>query len=229
MVDDDQPAVPLPPLRRAVVLFVVVIGSTAYIAATFSAAALLPQMQGAMAATQDEIAWTVTFNILAAAIATPMSGWLITSFGRRRVQLYSESLVFWRMVQGASGAPLVPLGQTVILDVFPRRQHRVVIAVFGMANTLGPVLGPAAAGYLAEYANWRWGFYMILPIGVLSALAVPFGLPKDKPDAAVKLDWVGFISLAVAVGASQLIFARGGSWPTGTMLLVCSWSRSLGC
>ena len=226
MVDDDQPAVPLPPLRRAVVLFVVVIGSTAYIAATFSAAALLPQMQGAMAATQDEIAWTVTFNILAAAIATPMSGWLITSFGRRRVQLYSivvftiatlmcgiaqslESLVFWRMVQGASGAPLVPLGQTVILDVFPRRQHRVVIAVFGMANTLGPVLGPAAAGYLAEYANWRWGFYMILPIGVLSALAVPFGLPKDKPDAAVKLDWVGFISLAVAVGASQLIFARG--------------------
>lgn len=226
MVDDEQPALPLSALRRGVVLFVVVIGSTAYIAATFSAAALLPQMQGAMAATQDEIAWTVTFNIFAAAIATPMSGWLITSFGKRRVQLYStviftlatlmcglaeslESLVFWRMIQGASGAPLIPLGQTIILDVFPRRQHRMVIALFGMANTLGPVLGPAAAGYLAEYANWRWGFYMIVPIGVLSALAVPFGLPKDRPNSQVRLDWIGFISLAIAIGSSQLIFARG--------------------
>jgi DHA2 family multidrug resistance protein len=225
-VDDDRATLELSTLRRMVVLFVVVIGSTAYIAATFSAAALLPQMQGAMAATQDEIAWTVTFNILAAAIATPMSGWFITSFGRRRVQFWSiasftfatvmcgladslESLVFWRMVQGASGAPLIPLGQTILLDVFPRRQHRMVIALFGMANTLGPVLGPAAAGYLAEYASWRWGFYMIVPIGVLSTIAVPFGLPPDRPKSGVKLDWLGFISLAVAIAASQLVFARG--------------------
>jgi DHA2 family multidrug resistance protein len=223
---DDKPALELSTLRRVMVLFVVVVGSTAYIAATFSAAALLPQMQGAMAATQDEIAWTVTFNILAAAIATPMSGWLITSFGRRNVQLYSiavftvstlmcgaadslESLVAWRMIQGASGAPLIPLGQTVLLDVFPRRQHRFVIALFGMANTLGPVLGPAAAGYLAEHLSWRWGFYMIVPIGVVSTLLVPFGLPRDMARRQVTLDWIGLVSLAVAVGASQLVFARG--------------------
>lgn len=237
--DADLPVLPLSPWRRMVVLFVVVIGSTAYIAATFSAAALLPQMQGAMAATQDEIAWTVTFNILAAAIATPMSGWLITSFGRRRVQLYSivtftiatlmcglsdslESLVFWRMVQGASGAPLIPLGQTVILDVFPRSQHRFVVALFGMANTLGPVLGPAAAGYLADYANWRWGFYMIVPIGVVSAVAVPWGLPRDEPNRRVTLDWIGFLSLAIAVGASQLVFARGPrlDWFESTEIIV---------
>ncbi|MEM7250223.1 MAG: DHA2 family efflux MFS transporter permease subunit [Pseudomonadota bacterium] len=238
-LDLDKPALELSTLRRMITLFVVVIGSTAYIAATFSAAALLPQMQGAMAATQDEIAWTVTFNILAAAIATPMSGWFITSFGRRRVQLYSiglftlatlmcgiadslESLVFWRMVQGAAGAPLIPLGQTIILDVFPRRQHRVVIAIFGMANTLGPVLGPAGAGYLAEFANWRWGFYMILPVGIISTLAVPFGLPRDAPNTKVTLDWIGFISLAVAIGASQLVFARGQrlDWFDSTEIII---------
>jgi DHA2 family multidrug resistance protein len=224
--DDERAVIELSPLRRAVVLFVVVIGSTAYIASIFSAAALLPQMQGAMSATQDEIAWTVTFNILAAAIATPMSGWFITNFGRRRVQFYSlvvftlatfmcgnaeslESLVFWRMVQGAAGAPLIPLGQTISIDVFPRRQHRFVIALFGMATTMGPVLGPAAAGYLAEYASWRWGFYMIVPIGLLSAIAVPFALPPDKPNVRVNLDWIGFSSLAIAIAASQLVFARG--------------------
>ena len=224
--NEDRAALELSAWRRAVVLFVVVIGSTAYIAAIFSAAALLPQMQGAMAATQDEIAWTITFNIIAAAIVTPMSGWLITSFGRRRVQLYSiavftfatlmcgnadslESLVLWRMVQGAAGAPLIPLGQTILLDVFPRRQHRIVIALFGMATTLGPVLGPAAAGYLAEIGGWRWGFYMILPIGIISTLAVPLGLPRDKPSRAVALDWIGFLSLTAAIGASQLVFARG--------------------
>ncbi|MBT6276456.1 MAG: DHA2 family efflux MFS transporter permease subunit [Chromatiales bacterium] len=239
IADKDRAALELPPLRRALVLFTVVIGSTAYIAATFSASALLPQMQGALAATQDEIAWTVTFNILAAAIATPMSGWLITSFGRRNVQLYSiaiftfatlmcglsdslETLVMWRMIQGASGAPLIPLGQTIILDVFPRRQHRFVIALFGMANTLGPVLGPAAAGYLAEYASWRWGFYMIIPIGVVSTIAVPFGLPRDTVGQRISLDWIGFISMAVAVAASQLMFARGQrlDWFESTEIIV---------
>ena len=223
---DDGPALVLPPWRRALVLFVVIVGSTAFIAATFSAAALLPEMQGAVAATQDEIAWTVTFNILAAAIVTPMSGWFISRFGRRRVQIWStavftvatflcgsahslEELVFWRMVQGASGAPLIPLGQTIILDVFPRSRHRLVIALFGMANTLGPVLGPAGAGYLAEHASWRWGFYMIVPVGIAATLLSPFGLPRDVPRRPPGLDWVGFFSLALAIGASQLVFARG--------------------
>lgn len=173
-VDPDKPALELSVVRRFVVLTVVVVSSSAYIAATFSATAILPQMQGAMAATQDEISWTVTFNILATAVATPMTGWFVTTFGRRQVQYTSlagftfatfmcglsqslESLVFWRMVQGATGAPLIPLGQTILLDVFPRRQHPTMMSIYGMANTLGPVLGPAAAGYLAEYMSWRWG------------------------------------------------------------------------
>jgi len=236
---DDVPALEVSRLKRMLILTVVVMGSTGYIAATFSASALLPQMQGAMAATQDEISWTITFNILAAAIATPMSGWFINSFGRRRVQFWSiaiftfatamcaasdslEGLVFWRMVQGASGAPLIPLGQTIILDVFPRSQHRFVIALFGMANTLGPVAGPAMAGYLAAYGDWRWGFYMILPIGIVTTLAVPFGLPKDKPNHNVNLDWVGFVSMAVAIGAAQLVFARGQrlDWFESTEIVV---------
>src|SRR5690606_27886724 len=119
----DVPAIELTVGRRQLVLFVVVLSSAVYNAATFTATAILPQMQGAMAATQDEISWIVTFNILATAVVTPMTGWLIASFGRRNVMVWSlagfttasllcglarglDDLVLWRVLQGAAGAPL---------------------------------------------------------------------------------------------------------------------------
>ncbi len=74
---------------------------------------------------------------------------------------------FWRLVQGGMGAPIQPLGQSVILDVFPRRQHGLVISIFGTTNTIGPVLGPTVAGYLAETLGWRWAFFMIVPVALL--------------------------------------------------------------
>ena len=84
-------------------------------------------------------------------------------------------------MQGASGAPLPPLGQTILLDVFPRRQHGFVISVFGVANTFGPVIGPALAGYLAENYSWRWGYYMILPVSIAATIASRFAIPGDEP------------------------------------------------
>lgn len=212
--------------RRMLVLAVVVIGSATYIAATFTATAILPQMQGAVAATQDEISWTVTFNILATAIVTPMSGWLVARFGVRNVMFWSlvgfsvatffcgaanslEGLVLWRMIQGALGAPLIPLGQSLLFDVFPRRQHATVISLFGMSNTFGPVIGPTLGGYLAEHYSWRWGYYMIVPVGIIACIGALMALPRDRPDARVTLDWTGFISLSVAIAAVQLVLARG--------------------
>src|SRR5438067_13838288 len=104
----------------------VVLGSTLYSTTLLIASTLLPQMQGAMSATQDEIAWAMTFNILATAIVTPMTGWLVARFGEKRVMVWSigvftlaillcgmaqslETLVLWRIVQGGTGAPVVPL------------------------------------------------------------------------------------------------------------------------
>jgi MFS transporter, DHA2 family, multidrug resistance protein len=225
-MDTDQPVLQLSRARRYLVLVTVVVASGAYNAATFTATAILPQMQGAMAATQDEISWTVTFNILATAVCTPMTGWLVSRFGRGNVQFWSltsfsvatlmcglsqslEALVFWRAMQGATGAPLLPLGQTILLDVFPRRQHGMVISVFGIANTFGPVIGPTLAGYLAEYYTWRWGYYMILPISVAATIASRFAVPRDRPAGAAPLDWTGFLSLSVAIASMQLLLSRG--------------------
>src|SRR5690606_13971915 len=112
---------------------------------------------------------------LATAIVTPMTGWLVSRFGTRRVVVSSigcftvatfmcgtaqslEMLVLWRIAQGAMGAPLVPLSQSILFNTFPRRQHTMVMSIFGMTVAVAPVLGPVLGGWLAEMYSWRWTF-----------------------------------------------------------------------
>src|ERR1700694_3897058 len=119
--------------RRLMIMISVVLGSTLYSTTLLIASTLLPQMQGAMSATQDEIAWAMTFNILATAVVTPLTGWLVARFGSKRVMTLGilsfsiatflcglsqslDTLVVWRIVQGATGAPVVPLSQTILMN-----------------------------------------------------------------------------------------------------------------
>jgi len=186
----------------------------------------LPHMQGALSATQDEISWTVTFNIVATAVATPMTGWLAARLGRRNTMMWCmlcfsastffcglatslEELVFWRIVQGAAGAPLVPLGQTLLLDAYPRRQHGTIMAIYGMANMIGPMLGPTLGGSISEMYGWRWGFWMILPVALPAVIGARFLVPADTDLKPVRLDWTGFLSFSIAIAAAQLVFSRG--------------------
>src|SRR5256714_11450757 len=121
----DAPIDPTTPTRRIMIMISVVLGSTLYSTTLLIASTLLPQMQGAMSATQDEIAWVMTFNILATAVVTPMTGWLVARFGAKRVMTLGilsfsvatfmcglaqslDTLVVWRIVLGATGAPVVP-------------------------------------------------------------------------------------------------------------------------
>ena len=157
----------------------------------------LPQMQGTFSATQDQVAWVVTMNIVATAVVTPMSGWLVVRFGERRVILYClmafglasvgcgvanslPELVGYRILQGAFGAPLAPVTQTLVQASFPRHRHGPAIAIWGLGAVLGPVVAPTAGGYLSEIYNWRWVFYMILPFSVL-ALASAWIMIKNRP------------------------------------------------
>lgn len=229
----------LPVARRIFVLMTVVVASASFNAATFSVAAVLPQVQGALSATQDEVSWAVTFYILATAVCMPMTGWLVARFGRGNVQFWAlagftfstmmcgfaqslEGLVIWRLIQGATGAPLLPVGQSVIMDVFPRRQHGVVIAIFGTANTIGPIIGPTFAGYLAEYLGWRWGFFMIVPVALAATVAARFALPEENRQRSLSLDWVGFLSLSIAIAATQFVLSRGQrlDWFDSTEIMV---------
>jgi len=219
-------SVPLSVSRRILILVTVVLASTLYATTLLIASTLLPQMQGTMSATQDEIAWAMTFNILATAVATPTTGWLVARFGRRAVMTWSillfsaatflcgaadslETLVLWRIVQGAVGAPVVPLSQTILLDSFPRRQAGMVTSIFGMAVVVGPVIGPTLGGLLSEMYSWRWAFFMIVPVGLAAYVGLRFTLPRDPPPGKTGLDWMGFLSLAVAISCVQLVLSRG--------------------
>src|SRR3977135_4114758 len=222
--DTDAPGDQTKPTTR--IMISVVLGSTLYSTTLLIASTLLPQMQGAMSATQDEIAWAMTFNILATAVVTPMTGWLVSRFGNKRVVVCSiacftlatllcgmaqslEVLVLWRIFQGGAGAPVLPLSQSILFNTFPRRQHSMVMSIFGMAVAVAPVFGPVFGGYLAEMHSWRWSFYMLVPVGICATIGMAWTLPPDNRTTKVRSDWTGFVALATALAAVQLVLARG--------------------
>lgn len=222
----DETAPTLTATRRAMIMISVILGSTLYSTTLLIASTLLPQMRGAMAATPDEIAWVMTFNILATAVMTPMTGWLVARFGRRGVMTVSmlcfsvftylcgqadslEALVLWRILQGATGAPVIPLSQTILFDSFPRRQHGMISSVYGMAVVIGPVIGPALGGYLADLYSWRWAFYLLVPVGAVSFVGLWLSMLPDPQRAPARLDWTGFLTLSAAISCVQLVLSRG--------------------
>lgn len=228
MSDQDPNTSEIDPARRVLILISVILATTLYGTTILVVSTILPQMRGSFSATADEISWAMTFNILATAIVTPMTGWLEARFGRRRVMVVSlagftiatfmcgasqslEAIVFWRIMQGACGAPSTPLAQSIIMDTFPRSQHGMVIGIFGFGVVIGPVIGPTLGGYMAEEYTWRWAFYSLVPIGVLAVVGLQLCLLPDKKKSSksARLDWTGFLALSVALGAAQLVLARG--------------------
>jgi DHA2 family multidrug resistance protein len=212
--------------RRALVLGTCTAVTFLYAMTVTIANVSLPQMQGALSATQDQIAWVVTANLVATAVATPLAGWLVSRFGRRAVcngcviafgaaslacglAESLEQLVLFRALQGAFGAPLVPASQAIVLDTYPRRSHGAVIAIYGMGSVLGPIVGPVVGGYLSEAYDWRWVFYMITPFSVLALLGTWLFIHDRESPTPVRLDWLGFLLLSATLASLQLMLDRG--------------------
>jgi MFS transporter, DHA2 family, multidrug resistance protein len=211
---------PLSPFRRALIVATLTTTVAIYAMALTVANVSLPQMQGSLSATQDEIAWVVTFNLIATACGTPMSGWLAGTFGARAVLIGGlgiftvasflcgtahglGELVIYRVIQGFFGAPLVPLSQAISFSIYPREKQGLVSAVFGVGVVLGPMLGPMVGGYLSEAYSWRWVFFMLVPCGLASLIGVLLVLPKPPPSLKPYFDWTGFLALSVAIAAVE--------------------------
>ncbi len=187
---------------------------------------VLPQIRGAFSATQDEISWVITLNLVATAVATPMTGWLASRLGWRNVMFFSVlgftvssflcgiadslgSLVLYRVGQGMFGATIMPMGQGIVLATFPRQLHAAVMVIWGAGSVIGPVFGPIIGSMMAEAYNWRAAFFMIVPPGLVAMICIWFALSEYKTRSRIQFDWTGFIALSVAITGLQLMLDRG--------------------
>jgi DHA2 family multidrug resistance protein len=185
----------------------------------------LPHMQGSLAATQDQVAWVLTSYIVAAAVATPATGWLSARLGRKRLMLIAiagftvasvlcgmatsiEQMVLFRVLQGLFGAALAPVSQAALLDAFPPERHGSAMALWGMGIMVGPILGPPLGGWLTENYSWHWVFLINVPVGILAFLGTAASMSSDRTRPS-RFDWSGFLFLAVGIAALQLMLDRG--------------------
>ncbi len=185
----------------------------------------LPHMQASLGADQETITWVLTSYVVAQAIMTPITGWLSDNIGRKRLfaicvagfvlssalcgtSLSLDEMVAFRVLQGAFGASLAPLSQSVILDINPRERYGQAMAVWGMGIMIAPIIGPVIGAYLTENFNWRWVFYINVPVGTAALTGVILFMP-DTIRRFRKFDFLGFGFLAIAVGALQIMLDRG--------------------
>ncbi|MFZ6648487.1 DHA2 family efflux MFS transporter permease subunit [Undibacterium sp. TJN25] len=186
----------------------------------------LPHMQGSLSASQDQITWVLTSFIVAAAITTPLTGWLCDRFGQKNIFLVSVAgfvlasvlcgismslaqIVGARLLQGIFGAALVPLSQAVLLDINPREKHGSAMAVWGMGVMIGPILGPTLGGWLTDSYNWRWVFFINVPIGSLAFYGIWKYIRTTPAARRMSFDMFGFATLSIAIGALQMLLDRG--------------------
>ena len=191
--------------------------STAYVA--------LPNIQGNLSATPDQVGWIITAFVVASAVGTVLTGWLSQQIGRRAVFLGAiagftltsllcstatdlGTLVLFRILQGFVSAPLLPVSQSIMLDTYPREKHGFAMSIWSMGMILGPVIGPTVGALVTEYYGWRYLFILNIPLGLAAFFAILPTLPK-APHKPGGLDWIGVTALIIAVSSFQLMLDRG--------------------
>ena len=234
------------PLARRTITVAVMLAAVIQTLDATIANVALPRMQGALGATQEQISWVLTSYVVSSAICMPLTGWLAARLGRRRVFVGAvvgftatsmlcgaagslEQIVTFRVLQGAFGACLVPLSQSVMLDTWPRERHAAAMAAWGIGVMLGPILGPTLGGWLTEYYSWRWVFYINLPIGIVTTAMLLGALPETAIDRERRFDGLGFGLLATALAALQLMLDRGQSldWFASQEIVLEAWVAAL--
>jgi len=229
------------PTRPLVMLGVMIATLTNSLDATIANVAL-PHMQGSLSSSPSQITWVVTSYIVAMAVATPVAGWLGGRFGIKRVLLVAiagftlssmlcgiagsvSQMVLFRLLQGLTGAAIMPLSQATVLHINPPERHQRALATWTLGNMLGPALGPVIGGYLTDQFSWRWCFFINAPLGLASVLLLWLFMRSNPPAQRRPFDVMGFAALTVAVAAFQLLLDRG---PTNDWFeSVETWTEAL--
>jgi DHA2 family multidrug resistance protein len=211
--------------HRGLITIAIMLATVMQVLDTTISNVALPSMMGDLGASQDTITWVLTSYIVAAAIMTPVTGWFADRLGRRELFLVTvvgftvtsmlcgiawslNSIVAFRLLQGMFGAAIVPLSQTILLDINPKERHGSAMALWGAGIMVGPIAGPVLGGWLTDAFNWRWTFFVNLPVGILAFLGAAAYLPRI-PKRLRGFDFFGFAMLSIGVGSLQLLLDRG--------------------
>ena len=217
---------PAEPSYRGLITACTVLATLMQALDTTIANVALPYMQGTFGAAPDQITWVLTSYIVAAAIMTAPVGWLSARYGRKTLFVTClsgftvasmlcglanslDQMVLFRLLQGAFGAGLVPLSQATMLDLYPLEKRGQAMALWGVGVMVGPVIGPTLGGYLTDVYNWRWVFFINLPVGVLAAAGIVIFIRDTRRAHREAFDFFGFATLSLAIGALQMFLDRG--------------------
>lgn len=206
----------------------------------------LPHMAGELSATPDQISWVLTSYLVATGVVMPLTGYFSERWGQRRFLFMSifgfvvasglcglstnlAELICFRILQGVFGAPLIPLSQSILVQAFAAEERGRAMAIWGMGIMLAPILGPTVGGYLTDTLNWRWTFFINLPMGVLSLLIAMRTVP-DTPRRARAFDWFGLVLLFLAIGGLQFVVDRGNQedWFQSDVICVAAVLSAIG-
>ncbi len=202
----------------------------------------LPHMMGSFGATPDQITWLITSYLISTAIVMPLTGYLVNRYGRKRVLFTGvigfivtsaacglswslASMVAFRFFQGAFGAVLVPISQSIVLDAFPRHKRNQAMSIWGLSIMVGPVMGPVLGGWITEHWDWRWVFFINIPLGIIAVLLLLDEVGGTPPRRDVSTDWAGLALLSLALGAFQTLLDQGHTrdWFDSGFIWILAW------
>ncbi len=234
--------------KKWIITITVIVASLLELIDTTIVNVSLPDIQGNLGATLEDIAWVVTGYAVANVIILPMSGWLGSRFGRKNYFITSivvftiasflcgnahglTELILFRILQGLAGGGLISTSQAILIETWPREQIGTATALFGLGAVVGPTVGPTIGGYITDHTSWRWIFYVNIPVGAIAAFCAYTFIHKTPKEAKGKpIDWWGIGLLAVAVGSLQTILEKGESedWFAQPYILVLTITAIIG-
>jgi len=215
-----------PSLHRLMVTICVMMATIMQVLDITIANVSLPYMQGSLSATLDQVSWVLTSYVVAAAVMTAPVGWLAARFGIKKLLVICvsgftvasmlcgiaqniEEMVLFRVLQGMFGAALVPLSQTVMLEIYPPERRGWAMSLWGMGVMIGPIMGPMLGGWITDSYSWRWIFFINVPVGIATVLGLLAFMGETAGNRSLSFDWLGFAALSIAIGALQLLLDRG--------------------
>ena len=217
-----------PGLQRAIVAVTTMMATFLVMLDVTIANVALDHMRGSLSAGVDEITWVLTSFMVANAISLPITGWLTDLLGRKRLFIVATAaftltsavagaapslvlIVIARFLQGLAGGPLVPLSQATMMETYPASQRGMAMAVWGVGIMFAPIIGPTLGGWITDNWNWRWVFYINVPVGIAAVLLAWLFVPDSTTErpAVRRVDVPGLVLLVVGVSCLQFVLDRG--------------------